>query len=44
MAVVDSAMLATGGAISVDVLGRARAAALVEGDVLYDPDNSRMKV
>jgi dimethylglycine dehydrogenase len=44
MAVVDSAMLAAGGAVSVDVLGRERAAALVEGDVLYDPDNSRMKV
>ncbi|MGB1177096.1 MAG: aminomethyltransferase family protein, partial [Candidatus Puniceispirillaceae bacterium] len=44
MAVVDTAMLSGGGAITVDVLGRERAAALVEGDVLYDPDNSRMKV
>jgi dimethylglycine dehydrogenase len=44
MAVVDSAMLAAGGAISVDVLGRERKATLVKGDVLYDPDNSRMKV
>jgi dimethylglycine dehydrogenase len=44
MAVVDSGMLAAGGVISVDVLGRERAAALVAGDVLYDPDNSRMKV
>ena len=44
MAVVDSAMLAAGGEMSVVVLGRERAAALVAGDVLYDPDNSRMKV
>jgi glycine cleavage system aminomethyltransferase T len=44
MAVVDAGMLAAGGAISVDVLGRERRAALVAGDVLYDPDNSRMKV
>lgn len=44
MAVVDTDMLSAGGAITVDVLGRERAANLVEGDVLYDPDNSRMKV
>ena len=44
MAVVDSAMLESGGALSVDVLGRERAAQRVEGDVLYDPTNERMKV
>ena len=44
MAVVDSAMLENGGALSVDVLGRERAAQRVEGDVLYDPTNERMKV
>ena len=43
-AVVDSAMLESGGALSVDVLGRERAAQRVEGDVLYDPTNERMKV
>ncbi|HCV87879.1 MAG TPA: dimethylglycine dehydrogenase, partial [Alphaproteobacteria bacterium] len=44
MAVVDAKMLAAGGAVSVDVLGRERAAQRVEGDVLYDPDNAKMKV
>ena len=44
MAVVDSAMLESGGALSVDILGRERAAKRVEGDVLYDPMNERMKV
>ena len=44
MAVVDSRMLASGGAISVDVLGRERVAHQVAGDVLYDPDNAKMKV
>ena len=37
-------MLASGGAISVDVLGRERVAHQVAGDVLYDPDNAKMKV
>ena len=44
MAVVDAKMLEAGGAVSVDVLGRERAAHRVEGDVLYDPDNAKMKV
>ena len=44
MAVVDSKMLDAGGSFTVDVLGRERAAQRVEGDVLYDPTNERMKV
>ena len=44
MAVVDSKMLEAGGSLTVDVLGRERAAQRVEGDVLYDPTNERMKV
>ena len=32
------------GALSVDILGRERVATRVEGDVLYDPTNERMKV
>ena len=44
MAVVDSGALAQGGQFSVDVLGRERRAHLVAGDVLYDPQNERMKV
>jgi dimethylglycine dehydrogenase len=44
MAVVESKMLEGAGEISVDVLGRERAAHLVAGDVLYDPDNTKMKV
>ncbi|MEL0293733.1 MAG: glycine cleavage T C-terminal barrel domain-containing protein, partial [Alphaproteobacteria bacterium] len=44
MAVLDKDAVAKGGAISVDVLGRKRAAKIVDGGVLYDPDNSRMKV
>ena len=44
MAVVDSKMLEAGGSLTVDVLGRERAAHRVEGDVLYDPTNERMKV
>ena len=44
MAVLDKEAVAKGGALSVDVLGRKRAAKIVEGGVLYDPDNSRMKV
>ena len=44
MAVVDSKMLEAGGSFTVDVLGRERAAQRVEGDVLYDPTNERMKV
>ena len=44
MAVIDSAMLEAGGALSVDILGRERVATRVEGDVLYDPTNERMKV
>ena len=44
MAVVDSGVLAQGGQFSVDVLGRERRANLVAGDVLYDPQNERVKV
>ena len=44
MAVVDSGMLESGGVLSVDILGRERAAQRIEGDVLYDPTNERMKV
>ena len=44
MAVVDSGALAQGGQFSVDVLGRERRAHLVAGDVLYDPQNERVKV
>ena len=44
MAVLDKAALAKGGDIYVDVLGRERAAHIVEGGVLYDPDNRKMKV
>ena len=44
MAVVDAKMLESGGAMTVDVLGRERAAHLVAGDVLYDPENAKMKV
>ena len=44
MAVLDAKMLESGGAMTVDVLGRERAAHLVAGDVLYDPENAKMKV
>jgi dimethylglycine dehydrogenase len=44
MAVLDARMLDSGGAMTVDVLGRERAAHLVAGDVLYDPENAKMKV
>ena len=44
MAVLDARMLESGGAMTVDVLGRERAAHLVAGDVLYDPENAKMKV
>lgn len=44
MAVVDCAALDAGGALSVTVLGRERAAQLVDGGILYDPENAKMKV
>ena len=44
MAVLDKDALTTGSAISITILGRERAAHLVDGGVLYDPDNVRMKV
>ena len=44
MAVVDKAMLAAGGSITVDVLGRERKATIVESGILYDADNAKMKV
>jgi len=43
MAVVDAKMLNGGGKASVIVLGRERSASIVDGGVLYDPGNSRMK-
>ena len=44
MAVIDAKKLAGGGDIGIVVLGRERAARIVEGGVLYDADNRRMKV
>ncbi|MDA7598974.1 FAD-dependent oxidoreductase [Alphaproteobacteria bacterium] len=44
MAVVDRAMLEAGGAMTVTVLGRERTAHLVDGGILYDADNAKMKV
>ena len=43
MAVVDRKALKSGSDISVNVLGRLRRATLVEGHVLYDPENIKMK-
>ena len=43
MAVVDRKALKSGSDISVNVLGRPRRATLVEGHVLYDPENIKMK-
>jgi dimethylglycine dehydrogenase len=44
MAVVDRQALANAKDISVLVLGRKRRATVVEGYVLYDPENAKMKV
>jgi len=44
MAVVDRQALAKAKDISVLVLGRQRRATVVEGHVLYDPENAKMKV
>ena len=44
MAVVDREALAKAKDISVHVLGRKRRATVVEGHVLYDPENAKMKV
>ena len=43
MAVIDRKALKSGSDISVNVLGRPRRATLVEGHVLYDPENIKMK-
>jgi len=43
MAVVDCKALKSDSDISVNVLGRPRRATLVEGHVLYDPENIKMK-
>mgnify|MGYP002701304610 CR=1 FL=1 len=43
MAVVDRKPLKSGSEISVQVLGRPRRATLIEGHVLYAPDNATMK-
>ena len=44
MAVVDRQALVNAKDISVLVLGRKRRATVVEGYVLYDPENAKMKV
>jgi hypothetical protein len=44
MAVVDRQALAKAKDISVLVLGRQRRATVVEGHVLYDSENAKMKV
>jgi dimethylglycine dehydrogenase len=44
MAVLDKDALASSSSLSITILGRERAAHLVDGGVLYDPDNARMKV
>ena len=44
MAIVDRQALANAKDISVLVLGRKRRATVVEGYVLYDPENAKMKV
>lgn len=43
MAVVDCGALRAAKDISVLVLGRSRRAVLVDGHVLYDPENIKMK-
>ena len=43
MAVIDRKSLKNGSDISVQVLGRPRRATLIEGHVLYDPENTKMK-
>jgi hypothetical protein len=43
MAVIDRKSLKSGSDISVHVLGRPRRATLIEGHVLYDPENTKMK-
>ena len=44
MAVIDSDALGNGAAIAVDVLGRTRHAHIVDGNALYDANNTRLKV
>ena len=44
MAVLDKDALASISSLSITILGRERAAHLVDGGVLYDPGNARMKV
>ena len=44
MAVLDKDALASSSSLSITILGRERAAHLVDGGVLYDPENARMKV
>ena len=43
MAVVDQKLLKNGSEIKVQVLGRSRRATLIDGHVLYDPENVKMK-
>ena len=44
MAVIDEDALVEGANLAVDVLGRIRDAHIVEGNVLYDPTNAKLKV
>ena len=44
MAVIDKDALASSSSLSITILGRERAAHLVDGGVLYDLGNARMKV
>ena len=44
MAVLDKDTIFADAQLSITVLGRKRTAHLVDGGVLYDPDNARMKV
>ena len=44
MAVLDKDKIFADAELSITVLGRKRIAHLVDGGVLYDPDNARMKV
>ncbi len=43
MAVIDRKSFKCGSDISVHVLGRPRRATLIKGNVLYDPENTKMK-
>ena len=44
MAVIDADALVEGANLAVDVLGRIRDAHIVDGHVLYDPTNAKLKV